>query len=158
MSPGALRGPLGRHPVPAATAELATPVAGRQHRIGGAGDGRGAGSFGGLACLGFAAGRRCDAGAAGGGGKPGNGAGFRPMGATSRALGSFAESRVRSSDSWVRSSLSWVFLGSIVGSFVEKRPKCAAIRYISNANGAYSGTVFTPMCRPATHRSGRCSV
>jgi hypothetical protein len=38
MSPARL-GPLGRHPVPAATAELATAVAGLQHRIGGAGDG-----------------------------------------------------------------------------------------------------------------------
>jgi hypothetical protein len=83
---------------------------------------------------------------------------FRAMGATTRTSGSFAESRVRSSDCWVRSSISWVLVGSIVGSFVENRPKCAAIRYISNANGAYSGTLFAPMCRPALHNPRKCAA
>jgi Kef-type K+ transport system membrane component KefB len=76
---------------------------------------------------------------------PSNRAAFGPMDATSRTSGSFAESRVRSSDSRVRSSIPWVFVGSIVGSFVENRPKCAAIRSISNANGASGGTLLPSM-------------
>jgi hypothetical protein len=79
-------------------------------------------------------------------------------GATTCTLGSFAKSWVRSSDCWVRSSIPWVLVGSIVGSFVENRPKCAAIRYISNANGAYSGTVLPPMCRPALHNPRKCAA
>jgi CubicO group peptidase (beta-lactamase class C family) len=83
---------------------------------------------------------------------------FSDPGATTRTSGSFANSWVRSSESWVRSSIPWVLVGSIVGSIVENRPKCAAIRYISNANGAYSGTVLIPMCRPALHNPRKCAA
>jgi hypothetical protein len=67
------------------------------------------------------------------------------MPAATRTSGSFVEARVRSSDWWVRSSDSWVFVGSIVGSFVEKRLKCAAIRYIRIRYGAYSGAFLRSM-------------
>ena len=87
---------------------------------------------------------------------PTEGKGYFRSPATSRTSGSFAKPWVRSSESWVRSSISWVFVGSFVGSFVEKRPKCAAIRYISNAYGAYSGTLLPPMCRPALHNPRKC--
>jgi hypothetical protein len=79
-------------------------------------------------------------------------------GATTCTLGSFAESWVRSSDCWVRSSIPWVLVGSIVGSIVENRPKCTAIRYISNANGAYSGTLLPPMRRSALHNPRKCAA
>jgi hypothetical protein len=103
------------------------------------------GSFGGFAGLGLEAPGRATPSARRGTPDPSNRAAFRPMGATTRTSGSFEKSWVRSSDSWVRSSIPWVFVGSIVGSFVENRPKCAAIRYISNANGAYSGTFLPSM-------------
>jgi hypothetical protein len=102
--------------------------------------------------------RRCCRQIARTGFKPLKQVGFRDAGATTRTSGSFAESRVRSSESWVRSSISWVFLGSIVGSFVEKRLKCAAIRYITNANGASSGTLLPPLCRPALHNPRECAA
>jgi hypothetical protein len=111
----------------------------------------GPGSFGGIALLGFepTAGNQTARSAPAA--ESQQRCGFGAAGATSRTSGSFAECRGRSSESWVRSSISWVLVGLIVGSFVEKRPKCAAIRSISNANGAYSGTVFIPMCRQAAH-------
>ncbi len=42
--------------------------------------------------------------------------------------------------------------GSFAGSNVAKRAKCAALRAISNANGAWSGEDYDKLRRHATHR------